>query len=101
VFTTTTIHTFTTRAGRAAQFVQTRPTLLGRILATVVAVAILAVLLVVLVPFALALLVLGTLLWLYVRISLLFRRAQAPNGMLDGRRNVRVVEPSSHNHTPS
>lgn len=95
MFTVTTIRTFSSSAGRAAEFVHTRPTLLGRILAAVVAVAVMAVLVVLLLPFALLLLVLGMILWLYARVASFFRRAQAPNGILDGRRNVRVVDPAS------
>lgn len=68
------------------------PGLLAQILAIIIFLAIVAVLFLFLVPLALALLVIGLVYFVYFKIKLVFRRAHQPNGPLDGRRNVRVVE---------
>lgn len=51
--------------------------------------------LVLLVPLALLALVVGLGAWLYARLTRALRREQGPNGVLDGRRNVRVIDPDS------
>jgi len=44
------------------------------------------------IPIVIALLILGLILYIYIRIRLLFKRARDPNGPLDGRHNVKVVD---------
>ncbi|MCC6950204.1 MAG: hypothetical protein IT433_02035 [Phycisphaerales bacterium] len=51
--------------------------------------------LVLLVPLALLALVIGLGAWLYARLTRALRREHEPNGVLDGRRNVRVIDPDS------
>lgn len=68
------------------------PGLLAQILAIIIFLAIVAVLFLFLVPLALVLLVIGLVYFIYFKIKLALRRAHDPNGPLDGRRNVRVVE---------
>jgi len=53
------------------------------------------VVLVLLVPLALLALVVGLGAWLYARLTRALRREHEPNGVLDGRRNVRVIDPDS------
>jgi ABC-type bacteriocin/lantibiotic exporter with double-glycine peptidase domain len=68
------------------------PGLLTQILAIIIFLAIVAALFFILIPLALVLLVVGLAYFAYFKIKLAFRRAHEPNGPLDGRRNVRVVE---------
>lgn len=65
--------------------------LLTQIVAIVIFLAIVAALFFILIPLALVLLVIGLIYFVYFKIRLAFRRAHQPNGPLDGRRNVRVV----------
>lgn len=51
--------------------------------------------LVLLVPLALLALVIGLGAWVFARVARALRREQEPNGVLDGRRNVRVIDPES------
>ncbi|MBL4591725.1 MAG: hypothetical protein JKY96_07165 [Phycisphaerales bacterium] len=44
------------------------------------------------IPVIVILLVLGLLIFAYIRIRMLFTRAHKPNGPLDGRHNVRVID---------
>ncbi len=44
------------------------------------------------IPIILLLLVLGLVLFIYIKVRSLFARAHKPNGPLDGRRNVRVLD---------
>lgn len=68
-----------------------------RIVITTIMIAVLAgILLVVVVPLALIGLVLFGGAWAYRRVTRLFSRAQSPNGILDGRRNVRVINRDEH-----
>jgi hypothetical protein len=65
---------------------------LVRIVITTVLVAVMAVImLVVIVPLVVIGIVLASGAWAYKRVKGLFNRAQSPNGILDGRRNVRVI----------
>ncbi|MBX3321611.1 MAG: hypothetical protein KF757_01335 [Phycisphaeraceae bacterium] len=69
-----------------------RPSFLARVCMFLVAALVFGVALVVLIPIMLfGVFLLGSL-WLYVSIRSLFRRAGDPNGVLDQRRNVRVIE---------
>ena len=45
----------------------------------------------ILIPLVIILLVLGVVLFAYLKIKRFFARTHAPNGPLDGRRNVRVM----------
>lgn len=68
------------------------PGLLAQVLAILVFLAIVAALFFIIVPLAIVLLVIGLVYFVYYKIRRAFRRAHDPNGPLDGRRNVRVVE---------
>lgn len=94
IFSVTTLRSgFGDARSRLFTVVESRPTILGRIfagaLALVVTVPVLAVLLILLVPAVL--LAVGAALAYSVRRAL--RGARQPNGVLDGRRNVRVITP--------
>lgn len=68
------------------------PGLLTQILAIFIFLLIVAALFFIIVPLAIVLLVVGLIAYAWFRIKRAFRRAHDPNGPLDGRRNVRVVE---------
>ncbi|MFG0246771.1 MAG: hypothetical protein ACF8MF_12060 [Phycisphaerales bacterium JB052] len=68
------------------------PGLIAQILAIIIFLAIVAVLFIFIVPLAIVLLFIGLIVYAWYRIKFAFRRAHDPNGPLDGRRNVRVVE---------
>lgn len=51
--------------------------------------------LVLLVPLALLALVIGLGAWVGARVARALQREQQPNGALDGRRNVRVIDPDA------
>lgn len=61
------------------------------VMTTLLMMAAVAIILVILVPAAVIGLVLVCSAWVYRRVMRLFVSAQGPNGILDGRRNVRVV----------
>lgn len=65
---------------------------LAQILSIAIFLAIVALAFFILIPVAVALLVIGLIVYIYFRIKLAFRRAKGPNGPLDGRHNVRVVQ---------
>lgn len=83
----TTIRSYADGAGR---FVRSRPSLLGRLLlgAALIVAAIVAFLL--LLPFMVLGLLFAACVVLWVRIRLALLRARQPNGVMDGRKNVRV-----------
>jgi flagellar biogenesis protein FliO len=66
--------------------------LLGHILGLVIFLAIVALLIFLILPLGILLFVLGLIAYGIYRIKRAFRRAHEPNGSLDGRRNVRVVQ---------
>ncbi len=66
--------------------------LIAQILAIIIFLAIVTALFFIIVPLAIILLVVGLIAYAWFRIKFAFRRAHEPNGPLDGRRNVRVVE---------
>ena len=68
------------------------PGILTQILAILIFLAIVAALFFIIVPLAIVLLVVGLIAYAWFRSKRAFRRAHDPNGPLDGRRNVRVVE---------
>ena len=68
------------------------PGLIAQILAIIIFLAIVAVLFIFIVPLAIVILFIGLMVYAWFRIKFAFRRARDPNGPLDGRRNVRVVE---------
>lgn len=67
------------------------PGLIAQILAIIIFLAIVAALFFIILPLAIVLLVVGLIVYAWYRIKFAFRRAHDPNGPLDGRRNVRVV----------
>ncbi len=75
---------------RVVTFTRQRPTLLGRIVSTLLALAIGLLAVILVVPFLLLALLVVAGVVLYVRLKLWLAGARAPNGPLDGRRNVRV-----------
>jgi nitrate reductase NapE component len=65
---------------------------LGRVFAAVIALLVLVIVILLAIP-VLALGVIGALGYVaYAKTRALFARAYAPNGVLDGRRNVKVIE---------
>lgn len=66
------------------------------VITTVLIVALAAIMLVLLVPLVVIGIVLASGAWVYKRVTGLFNRAQSPNGILDGRRNVRVINRDEH-----
>ncbi len=68
------------------------PGILAQIIAILIFLLIVAALFFIIVPLAIVLLVVGLIAYAWFRIKRAFRRAHDPNGPLDGRRNVRVVE---------
>lgn len=67
------------------------PGLLAQIIAILIFLAIVTVLFFIIVPVAIVLFVVGLIVYAWFRIKRALRRAHDPNGPLDGRRNVRVV----------
>lgn len=67
------------------------PGLIAQILAILIFLGIVAALFFIIVPLAIVLLVVGLIAYAWFRLKHAFRRARDPNGPLDGRRNVRVV----------
>lgn len=86
-----TFRVYAARAGAAMNSAQRRPTLLGRFLAHIIVILILVLSLLVVIPFMLLLIGIGLVVWIYAKVRLAFTRAHNPNGVLDGRRNVRVI----------
>jgi flagellar biogenesis protein FliO len=68
------------------------PGILAHILGIAVFLLIVAVLFFIVLPLAIVLLIVGLIAYGVFRIKRAFRRAHEPNGPLDGRRNVRVVQ---------
>jgi predicted lipid-binding transport protein (Tim44 family) len=68
------------------------PGILAHILGIAVFLLIIAALFFIVLPLAIVLLVVGLIAYGVYRIKRIFRRAHEPNGPLDGRRNVRVVQ---------
>lgn len=66
-------------------------TFAGRVLSAVLAIAVIVVAIVLIVPILLLALLAGAVFVLINAAKSLFTRAKADNGMLDGRRNVRVI----------
>lgn len=64
----------------------------ARILGLVLLLTLLIVGFIIAIPIVIALLVLGLILYIYIRIRLFFKRAHDPNGPLDGRHNVKVID---------
>ncbi len=66
--------------------------ILTQIIAIIIFLAIVAALFFIVLPLAIVLFVVGLIAYAIFRIKRAFRRAHEPNGPLDGRRNVRVVQ---------
>ena len=66
--------------------------ILTQLIAIVIFLAIVAALFFIVLPLAIVLFVVGLIAYAIFRIKRAFRRAHEPNGPLDGRRNVRVVQ---------
>jgi len=66
--------------------------ILTQLIAIIIFLAIVAALFFIVVPLAIVLFVVGLIAYAIFRIKRAFRRAHEPNGPLDGRRNVRVVQ---------
>jgi hypothetical protein len=66
-------------------------TFAGRVLSAALAIALLVVVLVLIVPILLIALVAGVIFFAINVVKSLFARSKADNGILDGRRNVRVI----------
>lgn len=79
-------------SGRGQTFTFRAPGPLTQFLAILIFLVIVAVLFVLVVPLAILVFAVGLIAYAIFRIKLFFRRAHEPNGPLDGRRNVRVVQ---------
>lgn len=66
--------------------------ILTQLIAIIIFLAIVAALFFIVLPLAIVLFVVGLIAYAIFRIKRAFRRAHEPNGPLDGRRNVRVVQ---------
>jgi uncharacterized membrane protein len=66
--------------------------ILTQLIAIVIFLAIIAALFFIVLPLAIVLFFVGLIAYAIFRIKRAFRRAHEPNGPLDGRRNVRVVQ---------
>jgi fatty acid desaturase len=64
----------------------------ARMLAIIVLITLIVVGFIIAIPIVIALLALGLVLFFYFKIKMFFRRAHDPNGPLDRRRNVRVMD---------
>ncbi len=73
------------------EFARRQPTALGRLLAFGLMVLVGALVLLVAIPILLLMLIAGVFVWAWIGLKRRFSSAQEPNGILDGRRNVRVI----------
>lgn len=83
------------RIERRMHAARNRPTLFGRFAAHVFILVALVLSLIVLIPLLVLFLTVAILVWVYGRLRAAVMRATSPNGVLDGRRNVRVIDPNS------
>lgn len=73
------------------EFAQRRPTFLGRLAAYAAWIVIAAAVMLVVLPILLLIVVFAVCVSVYAAARGWLKRAKRPNGVLDGRRNVRVV----------
>ena len=79
----------TSPAGRSVQFNATGP--IARILSLLILLALIVIGFIIFIPLAIIIIVLALILFAYFKIKRLFAKTHAPNGPLDGRHNVRVI----------
>jgi type IV secretory pathway VirB6-like protein len=92
VFTITTIREKATSMGRVIEVVQRQPGWVSRMAASAGLIVCVLIALAILIPVAIVIAVVFLAGMLFNSIRRLFTRTTAPNGLLDGRRNVRVVK---------
>lgn len=96
-----TIRGYAARAGRVISSAQARPSLAGRFVAHLIVLFLLVLGLLLFIPVLLLFIATGLLLWGYARLRRLAMHVRSPNGLLDGRRNVRVVtDPNRRSRVP-
>jgi hypothetical protein len=69
-----------------------------QILSMLILLAIIVIGFVIFIPLAIFIIALGLILFAYFKLKIFFKRAHDPNGPLDKRRNVRVVDRDSDRH---
>lgn len=79
----------TTPSGRSVQFNASGP--IAQILSLLILIILIVVGFVIFIPLAIIIIVLALILFVYFKIKRAFKKTHAPNGPLDGRRNVRVM----------
>ncbi len=77
-------------AGRSVQFKVGGP--IAQLLSLLILVILVIVGFVIFIPLAIIIIALALILYAYFKIKRLFTKTHAPNGPLDGRRNVRVMD---------
>jgi hypothetical protein len=92
VFTITTIREKATSMGRVVEVVQRQPGWVSRLAASAGLIVCILIALAILIPVAIVIAVVFLLGMGVAALRRLFTRSSAPNGLLDGRRNVRVVQ---------
>lgn len=91
MFTVTTIREQAGKAGRVVTAIRRQPSWVARAALTAAALAMAAVVLLLVIPAVVLFVIVFAIGAAVARVGSFFRRQHAPNGMLDGRRNVRVV----------
>jgi 4-hydroxybenzoate polyprenyltransferase len=76
--------------GRSVQFKVGGP--IAQILSLLILLALIVVGFIIFIPLAIIIIVLALILFAYFKIKRAFSKSHAPNGPLDGRRNVRVMD---------
>ncbi|HYE60849.1 MAG TPA: hypothetical protein VD997_02540 [Phycisphaerales bacterium] len=92
MFTITTIRQKATSMGRVIEVVQRQPSWVSRVAASAGLIVCVLIALAILIPVAIVIAVVFLAGMAVNAVRRLFTRTSAPNGLLDGRRNVRVVQ---------
>jgi len=92
VFTITTIREKATSVGRVIEVVQRQPSWVSRLAASAGLIVCVLIALAILIPVGIVIAVVFVLGMALNAVRRLFTRTKSPNGLLDGRRNVRVVQ---------
>ena len=79
----------TTPSGRSVQFNASGP--IAQILSLLILIILIVVGVIVGIAILIPIAIIGLILFVYFKIKRAFKKTQAPNGPLDGRRNVRVM----------
>jgi len=85
------IRDYAGRTGRVVQVAIRQPSFFARLAAYLAIILGLVLLLIIIVPLIVCGIVFAVGMWAYIRIRRFFGQARQPNGVFDGRRNVRVI----------